>query len=89
MLTFLSDVKWTGGRVAARSRSPRVRCKIDVYFDVNTNIVYAIVRLLRCSVAEGDCVVVVFLLDASVHFTCSDFADSSLTGGCAINYVFG
>lgn len=29
---------------------------IVLYFDVNTNIVYAIVRLLRCSVAEGDCV---------------------------------
>lgn len=25
----------------------------------------------------------VFLYDVSAHFTCSDFADSSLTGGCA------
>lgn len=59
LLGFLSDVKWTGGRVE-RSLAPR-GYKIDVYFDVNTNIVYAIVRLLRCSVAGGDCAVFVFL----------------------------
>lgn len=62
MLGFLSDVKWTGGRVAARSLAPHVRNKVDVYFDVNTNIVYAIVRLLRFLFTGGDCVVFVFFL---------------------------
>lgn len=66
LLGFLSDVKWTGGR-AERSLAPR-GYKIDVYFDVNTNIVYAIVRLLRCSVAGGDCAVFVFLTsEYSLH----------------------
>lgn len=62
---FLSDVKWTGGRVAVRSRIPRDRFKsmfIVLNFDVNTNIVYAIVRLLRCSVPKQIVFVDVFFI---------------------------
>lgn len=56
---------------------------IVLNFDVITNIVYAIVRLLRCSVPKEIVFVHVFLYDVGAHFTCSDFADSSLAGGCA------
>lgn len=84
---FLSDVKWTGGRVAARSRTPRVRCNIDVYcfkFLTCTRILFT--RLFDCfgvRLPKEIVLVHVFLYDVSSQFTCSDFADSSLTGGCA------
>lgn len=81
--------------MSLHARELRVFVVISMFnvsnFDVKTNILFAIVRLLRCSVAEGDCVsACVFLLyDVNAHFTCSDFADTSPVGARVINYVFG
>lgn len=88
-LAFLSDVKWTSGRVVVRSQIPRGCCKIDVYFDVNTNIVYAIIRLLRSTVSEGDCVVHVFYLTLTLTLLAVILLIAHSPVGARVkNYVF-
>lgn len=91
---FLSDVKWTGGRVVARSRTPRVRCEIDVYCfifwreyeyclrDCTTTSVFGCRRRL--------CLVHVFYMTlALTSLAVISLIAHSPVGARVINYVFG